>query len=83
MRIWRHLAERRWSGQEHNIDNKVPNRRPDSLAVHCPACPEVGFNTTPEQLASASEANAYVILDSLSLFFINPLQTPIYIVSRS
>ncbi len=62
MRIWRHLAERRRSGQEHGIDSEVPTRRPNSLAIRCPACPEIGFNTSPEQLARAPEADAYVIV---------------------
>lgn len=55
MRIWRHLAERRRSGQEHGIDNQVPHRRPSSLAVRCPACPEIGFNVEHDHLADAQE----------------------------
>lgn len=53
MRVWRHLAERRRSGQEHGIDSEVPHRRPNSLAIRCPACPEIGFNVTPEEVKSA------------------------------
>lgn len=55
MRVWRHLAERGRSGQEHGIDSEVPYRRCNSLAVRCPACPEVGFNIEPEELAAAEE----------------------------
>ncbi len=56
MRIWRHLFERRRSGQEYNIDSEVPCRRQNSLAVRCPACPEVGFNVNPEELRKAPES---------------------------
>lgn len=55
MRIWRYLAERRRSGQEHGIDSEVPHRRPNSLAVRCPACPEIGFNVSPEELRDTTE----------------------------
>lgn len=44
MRLWRYLAIRRRSGQDHNIDKVLKHRRPESLTVRCPACPEVGFN---------------------------------------
>lgn len=44
MRLWRYLAIRRRSGQEHQIDNVLKHRRPNSLTVRCPACPEVGLN---------------------------------------
>lgn len=57
MRLWRHLAERRRSGQEHGIDSQVPHRRPNSLAVRCPACPEVGFNVDPTELKDAKETD--------------------------
>ncbi len=55
MRIWRHLAERRRSGQDHDIDSEVPFRRHKSLAVRCPACPEVGFNVDPKALEKVPE----------------------------
>lgn len=44
MRLWRYLTIRRCSGQEHQIDNILKHRRPNSLAVRCPACPEIGLN---------------------------------------
>ncbi len=59
MRLWRHLAERRRSGQEHRIDDEVPHRRPHLLAVRCPACPEIGFNVSLEELKNASELSTY------------------------
>ncbi|KAJ7629937.1 hypothetical protein B0H17DRAFT_962520, partial [Mycena rosella] len=43
-RVWRYLALRRRMGQAQNIDAIITNPRPGSLAVRCPACPEVGFN---------------------------------------
>jgi hypothetical protein len=60
MRVWRHLAERRRSGQEHEIDSEVPYRRPHSLAVRCPACPEVNFNVSPEELKDAPDTDMCV-----------------------
>jgi hypothetical protein len=32
-------------GQAHGIDKILTNRRPMNLILHCPACPEPGFNT--------------------------------------
>ncbi|KAJ7781716.1 hypothetical protein DFH07DRAFT_728888 [Mycena maculata] len=46
VRVWRHLAMRRRSGQAQGIDSVITNRRENSLAVQCPSCPEVGFNLT-------------------------------------
>ncbi|KAJ7753086.1 hypothetical protein DFH07DRAFT_744589 [Mycena maculata] len=46
VRVWRHLAMRRRSGQAQGIDSVITNRRENSLAVRCPSCPEVGFNLT-------------------------------------
>ncbi|KAJ7602775.1 hypothetical protein B0H17DRAFT_968982 [Mycena rosella] len=43
-RVWRYLVLRRRTGQAQNIDAVITNRGPGSLAVRCPACPEVGFN---------------------------------------
>lgn len=60
MRIWRHLAERRRSGQEHNIDSQLPHRCPHSLAVRCPACPEVNFNVDAKELKNALDTDTYV-----------------------
>lgn len=57
MRLWRHLAERRRSGQEHGIDSEVSHRRPNSLAVRCPACPEVGFNVNHVNVNDAEETD--------------------------
>lgn len=61
IRIWHHLAERRRSGQEHGIDKEVPHRRRHSLAVRCPACPEIGFNTCPVELKNAPATDMYVV----------------------
>lgn len=62
MRVWRHLAERRRSGQEHGIDAQVPHRRPNSLAVRCPVCPEIGFNVSVSELKAAREKDTYAPL---------------------
>ncbi|KAF8174422.1 hypothetical protein K438DRAFT_2023128 [Mycena galopus ATCC 62051] len=54
-RIWRYLTLQRRTGQAHGIDEFVAHRRAASLALQCPACPEVGFNMTPEEMANTSE----------------------------
>jgi hypothetical protein len=65
-RIWRHLAGLRRSGQAHSIDELVPHRRPHSITIRCPCCPEVGLNVDLETIQNASEDEAYV---SHILFF--------------
>ncbi|KAJ7504835.1 hypothetical protein B0H11DRAFT_2343124 [Mycena galericulata] len=52
-RIWRYLALERRTGQAHGIDQYVPHRRPGSLTLRCPACPEVGFNISVEEMNAA------------------------------
>jgi len=42
-------------GQFHGIDNILSHRRGESLAVRCPACPEVGFNVSKEDINNANE----------------------------
>ncbi|KAF8131713.1 hypothetical protein K438DRAFT_1739696 [Mycena galopus ATCC 62051] len=37
------------------INKIVPHRHPASLALQCPACPEVGFNMSHEEMANAAE----------------------------
>ncbi|KAJ7791866.1 hypothetical protein B0H13DRAFT_1675855 [Mycena leptocephala] len=54
-RIWRYLALQRRTGQAHGIDHLMPHRRPGSLTVRCPACPEVGFNISPETMKAATD----------------------------
>lgn len=49
-RVWRYLTSVRQSGQAHNIDSILTHRNPGSLAVCCPACPEIGFNVSQEFL---------------------------------
>ncbi|KAJ3576610.1 hypothetical protein NP233_g319 [Leucocoprinus birnbaumii] len=60
MRLWRTLALRRRSGQEHNIDLVLPHRRFGSLAVRCFACPEVGFNVEEWVLELSSEDKIHI-----------------------
>ncbi|KAF5360607.1 hypothetical protein D9756_005153 [Leucocoprinus leucothites] len=50
MRFWRYLSLRRWAGQEHGIDSLLTHRRPNSLTVRCPACPEIGFNVEDDEM---------------------------------
>ncbi|KAJ7857401.1 hypothetical protein B0H13DRAFT_1902265 [Mycena leptocephala] len=58
-RIWRYLALQRRTGQAHGIDHLIPHRRPGSLTVRCPACPEVGFNISPETMKAALESEQH------------------------
>ncbi|KAJ7441691.1 hypothetical protein FB451DRAFT_1058065 [Mycena latifolia] len=55
VRVWRHLALRRRSGQAQNIDAMITTRRTGSLAVRCPACPEIGFNVDKATVDAAAE----------------------------
>ena len=54
-RVWRHLTVLHRMGQFHGIDNIVTHRQAQSLAVRCPACPEVGFNVAKETIDNANE----------------------------
>ncbi|KAF5347890.1 hypothetical protein D9756_010191 [Leucocoprinus leucothites] len=67
MRFWRHLSLRRWAGQEHDIDQVLTHRRNNSLAVYCPACPEIGFNVDENvvKLAPETEIHLYTLFLSL------------------
>ncbi len=38
------MALERRSGQLHEMGKYFPHRHPDSLVVHCLACPEPGVN---------------------------------------
>lgn len=42
-------------GQTHSIDDVIQTRRKTSLAIRCPACPEIGFNVADELVNSAEE----------------------------
>ncbi|KDQ05894.1 hypothetical protein BOTBODRAFT_122150 [Botryobasidium botryosum FD-172 SS1] len=47
-RVWAYLKAFKRSGQYYDIDKLLPSTRPSgSLAVHCPSCPEDGFNMAP------------------------------------
>ena len=50
--MWRYLTSVCRAGQAHNIDSILTHRRPGSLAVRCPACPELGFNVSAEHVAT-------------------------------
>ena len=58
IRVWSHLSMVRRSGQAHGIDTIITTRRPLSLAIRCPACPEVGVNVDREKMEMASEEEA-------------------------
>lgn len=64
MRFWRHLSLRRWAGQEHGIDTVLTHRRPKTLAVYCPACPEVGVNVDEAEIRLVYETKTYAIRPS-------------------
>ncbi|KAJ7747582.1 hypothetical protein B0H14DRAFT_3514007 [Mycena olivaceomarginata] len=60
-RIWRYLTLERRTGQAqaHGIDQFVPHQRAGSLALRCPACPEVGFNVTLEEMENTKEEDRH------------------------
>lgn len=61
------MQRRAGQAHVHQIDrflqasNPEFGRRPGSLAVRCPACPEVGVNVSVEEIKNASEAERYVV----------------------
>jgi hypothetical protein len=57
-RVWIHLSGLRRRGQAHNIDNIIKGRRKRSLAIPCPACPEVHVNVDLEAIEQAKEDEA-------------------------
>jgi hypothetical protein len=59
-RVWIHLSTLRRRGQVHG-SNGVIQLWKDSLAIRCPACPQVHFNVDLETIIQALENEAYVI----------------------
>jgi hypothetical protein len=49
------------TGQFHGINMILTHQQKQSLAVHCPACPEVGFNVNKDVMDNARESETYVI----------------------
>ena len=59
-RVYNHLAAVRHSGQAHSADSVLTHRRPHSIAIQCPACPEIGVNIDKETIEFATEDEACV-----------------------
>jgi len=55
VRVWVHLAAVRRSGQAHDIDTVITHLRSGSLAIRCPACPQIGINVTKETIELATD----------------------------
>ena len=60
-RVWIHLSVLRRRGQVFDIDDIMQGRRKASLAIRCPACPEVHINVDVETIKKAQESEAYVM----------------------
>jgi len=58
-RVWMHLSTLRRHGQTHGSDKVIPIWG-NSLAIRCPACPQVNFNVNLETITQASEDEMYV-----------------------
>jgi hypothetical protein len=59
-RVWIHLSTlRRWGQADGS--NPVIQLWKDSLAIRCPACPQVHFNVDLETIIQAPEDDTYVI----------------------
>ena len=54
-RVWTHLSGLRRRGQSYDIDDFLKGRRKHSLAIPCPACPEVHINVDLEAIEQAKE----------------------------
>jgi hypothetical protein len=67
-RIWDYLALRRWTGQVHEIDQAFPHRPAGNIVAYCPACIELGVNTTEEEVQSCPHDLRYAlgVMDTLS-----------------
>jgi hypothetical protein len=59
-RVWIHLSTLRRRGQADG-SNPVIQLWKDSLAIRCPACPQVHFNVDLETIIQAPEDDTYVI----------------------
>ena len=59
-RVWIHLSTLRRRGQasSSNSSNNVIQLWGDSLAIRCPACPQVHFNIDLETIVRALEGEA-------------------------
>ncbi|KAK0217813.1 hypothetical protein IW262DRAFT_1463135 [Armillaria fumosa] len=57
--IHHHLQAICWSGQAHHIDDFITHRRKNCIAVHCPACPDPGWNIDFDVLNNAPESEKH------------------------
>jgi hypothetical protein len=58
-RVWIHLSTLRRRGQAHGSDKVIPLWG-DSLAIRCPACPQVHLNVDLETIIQALGDEVYV-----------------------
>jgi hypothetical protein len=79
-RVWMHLAALRRRGQVHDIDNILQGRRKNSLAIRCPACPEIHVNVDAETIKKAREDEAYVTKSEIHGFHLicSPSKAQVY-----
>ncbi|KIY62508.1 hypothetical protein CYLTODRAFT_361346 [Cylindrobasidium torrendii FP15055 ss-10] len=54
VRIWQSLEPQRRSGQSFGIEDFITGRRPGSTSIFCPACPEIDFNVSKQEVDEAS-----------------------------
>jgi hypothetical protein len=62
-RVWIHLSTLRRRGQAHGFHKVIPLLG-DSLAISCPACPQVHFNVDLETITKALGDEVYVVEQS-------------------
>jgi hypothetical protein len=58
-RIWDYLALKRWTGQDHRIDESFPRRPCRNIVTYCPACIEIGVNMTEEEVQACPNELRY------------------------
>jgi hypothetical protein len=56
------MAQVRRSGQCHKFDETLPHRQKGSVAIRCPACPEVHVNVDKRTIELAGEDETSVTL---------------------
>ncbi|KAJ3569745.1 hypothetical protein NP233_g4852 [Leucocoprinus birnbaumii] len=64
MRLWRPLKMQHQSGQFFEINKVLDHRRPGSMAVRCPACPEPGLNIEESEMVPEGKIHLYTLFIS-------------------
>lgn len=67
--IHHHLQMVQRSGQAHGINKYIQHCQKNCIVIHCPACPELGWNIDLEILQSASKSEKCVVFHLNFMWF--------------